>query len=162
MNSNSAKALFFGFLVGPVSTIVTSMLNSFAAFYIVDLLPHPLLLSLYFMLSNYIIHAGFAFLGGYTVANIAKQHAVYLAAAIAIVGIMMFLIIDWQVQVRTDFQSPLSLDHYFSIVATLPFACAGAYEQHLKNNALCIKQLTSLNTKIQPHNSSANRLTDYI
>lgn len=133
MDSKSAKALFFGFLVGPVSTIVASMLNSFAAFYIVDLLPHPLLLSLYFILSNYIIHAGFAFLGGYTVANIAKQHAIYHAAAVAIIGIMMFLIIDWQVQLRTDFQSPLSLDHYFSILVTLPFACAGAYVATLRN-----------------------------
>jgi hypothetical protein len=141
MNITTIKALFLGWAIGPACTILASIVNSYASMYLVSLLPHPVFLSLYFILSNYIIHASFAFLSGYTAAKIAKKNAYYYATFIALTGIILQLIINWQIQQRTHFQPPLPFDHYFSLFATLPFACSGAYvamlslnKSHLQSN----------------------------
>jgi hypothetical protein len=127
MNINTIKALFIGWMINPVLLLVVSLFNSYASVYLVHLYSQPIFLSVYFIFSNYIIHASFAFLSAYVAAKIAKNHVYYYATIIAVTSIALQLFIRWQVQQRTQFHTPPPFDYYFSLFATLGFALGGAY-----------------------------------
>ncbi len=144
MNLTPAKALMAGLFLGPVCTFIASAANGYSSIYLVGfLLQNPILASAYFIFTNYIIHTAFAFLGGYTAARIAKQHEYYYAAAVAIVGIAADFLVFWLTKEVTDFQIQRPLDHYISLLATVPFAFGGAYVAFKKNNKT--KPLTPTN-----------------
>lgn len=128
MNLTPAKALLAGLFLDPVCTFIASVVNGYGAIFFVGYLSQNIfLLTAYFMLTNYIIHTAFAFWGGYVAASIAKQHQYYYAAAVAIVGIAADFLVFWLTKEVTEFQIQRPLDHYISLLATVPFALGGAY-----------------------------------
>lgn len=143
MNLTTAKALLAGLFFGPVCTFLASVANGYSSIYLVGFFSQNIfLVTAYFILTNYIIHTAFAFLGGYMAARIAKQHEYHYAAAVAIIGIATNAIVFWQVLEVTAFQTHQPIDHYISLLATVPFAFGGAYVA-LKNNKT--KSLTPSN-----------------
>ena len=133
------KSILLGFLAGPLLASLAGNINVYLGITIIS----KLFLTLsaadkwitgYFLVSHFLIDAGFALLGGYTAGRIAKQNEYLHAVVVCILGVLANIgIITISLQY---FKFPI-METIITIIkllfTTMPYAMVGAYLARMKN-----------------------------
>jgi len=134
----SFKSLSLGFLAGPFAALIAASANS----YLVTLLIPMVLANLsagmnwitaYLTVSSFLIHAGFALLGGYTAGRFAQKNEYWHAGVIVILGVLANIGLSFFITHQINAPA-LQLTYSMRLLlTTMPYAMVGAHLARVKN-----------------------------
>jgi hypothetical protein len=133
------KAIFLGFLTGPFLALMAGNINSYLGITIISKLFFTLAteekwLSGYFLVSHFLINAGFALLGGYIAGRIAKQNEYLHAGVVSILGVLANIgILTLTLQYFNFPITEMIITIIKLLFTTMPYAMVGAHLSRIKN-----------------------------
>lgn len=138
MTNINFKSIFLGFLAGPFAAVIVAMANNYLAVSLIPVIFTSLSSGInwingYFLISNFLINAAFALLGGYVAGRVAKQDEYLYAVAIATLGVLATIGLSMLTAQKFNLPSMQVSQVLKLLLTTIPYAMVGAYLSHAKN-----------------------------